>query len=168
MTLTRSTIWVFTESSVGVLFAIGVSPKKRVTVPNRTSCPVWILLFIITYYENKVKIFCQKSRKMAIASPILYHMKRFRLWFLRYFMRKLMDKRPTIKAVIEPRKSDKPKSVVSKSCLTSKSFLRPVPKRMGTDSKKLSRIVSSFVSPVISPPEIVAPEREIPGTKARH
>ena len=83
-------------------------------------------------------------------------------------MRNLIAISPVMKAVSEPRKSDSPKSVVSNSCLTSKSFFKPVPKSIGMDKRKLNLIASSFVRPKIYPPEIVAPEREIPGTNARH
>ena len=50
---------------------------------------------------------------------------------------------------------------------TSRSLFRPEPTKMGTDKRKLKRVASSRESPVKSPPEMVAPDREIPGTKAR-
>ena len=50
---------------------------------------------------------------------------------------------------------------------TSRSFFRPEPISNGTDKRKLKRVASSRESPVKSPPEMVAPDREIPGTKAR-
>ena len=50
---------------------------------------------------------------------------------------------------------------------TSRSFLSPDPTKIGTERRKLKRVASSRENPANSPPEIVAPERDIPGTSAR-
>ncbi len=82
-------------------------------------------------------------------------------------MRKLILKSPTRKAEMEPRRSGGPKSLEKSTSLTSKIFLSPEPRRIGTERRKLNLTASSFFSPTRSPPEIVAPERDIPGRSAR-
>ena len=93
-------------------------------------------------------------------------MKTFRLLVFRYFIKNLILKSPTTKAVIEPAKSERPKPVEKISLRISKSFFIPEPSKIGIDRRKLKRTASSFESPLKSPPEIVAPDLDTPGNKA--
>ena len=78
-----------------------------------------------------------------------------------------MQIRPTAKAVIKESKSGKFIISADCSCRKSMSFFNPEPRMIGKDSKKLKRAASPRMSPKSNPPEIVEPERETPGTKAR-
>ncbi len=78
-----------------------------------------------------------------------------------------MHSRPTAKAARKESKSGKFKISEDCSFCRSKSFFKPEPRIIGKDNRKLKRAACSLVNPKIRPPEIVEPERETPGTKAR-
>ena len=78
-----------------------------------------------------------------------------------------MAQRPVIKATTEEISRSERLIDPEFSEVNSKSFFAPVPSKIGIESRKLKRTASSLESPESSPPEIVAPEREIPGIKAR-
>ena len=103
-----------------------------------------------------------------MANITLYQMNILRECFLRYFIKKPMAKIPTTKAVIEAINKLIPESKTKPDWNKSNNFLSPDPNIIGTDSKKLNLAASSLFNPRNNPPEIVAPEREKPGTNARH
>ena len=79
-----------------------------------------------------------------------------------------MANSPVMNATRDPIKSGEPKLERNNSCLTSNTFLSPAPINIGIDNRKLNLTDSSCVNPPNKPPEIVAPDLEIPGTNARH
>lgn len=50
----------------------------------------------------------------------------------------------------------------------SKTFFKPEPRMIGMERRKLKRAADSLFNLLNKPPEIVAPEREKPGTRAKH
>lgn len=78
-----------------------------------------------------------------------------------------MQRRPTAKAVMKESRRGKFKISADCSFCRSKSFFKPEPRMIGKDKRKLKRAACSLVNPKISPPDIVEPERETPGTRAR-
>ena len=77
-----------------------------------------------------------------------------------------MASKPTTKETADP-VNNGPNTIPDAPKLTSNSFLSPDPTSIGTESKKLNLTASSLESPTSNPPEIVAPERDIPGSNAR-
>jgi len=102
---------------------------------------------------------------MSEAKAILYQINKLKLLFLKYFTKKPTAKNPTINATTEPSRRLNPNSP-AKLSLTSNNFLKPLPKSIGKESRKLNLTASLLFKPRISPPEIVAPDLETPGISA--
>lgn len=79
-----------------------------------------------------------------------------------------MARRPEIKAKIEAMIREDSTCDKRPPWYRSKTFFRPEPKIIGRDNKKENLAADSLFSPANKPPEMVEPERDIPGIKARH
>ena len=83
-------------------------------------------------------------------------------------MRKWMAKRPEIKAKIEAMIREDSTCDKRPAWCRSKTFFKPEPKIIGKDRRKENLAATSLVSPANKPPEMVEPERDMPGTRAKH